>query len=303
MLVVGVDENGLGPLLGPLVATAVTLDVADYQAARLRRIGERIGLHDSKQTAGFGQMAWTESVALSLLRELHGTMPTTFDQLLLMISLDPIDTLASICPSGARPQCWSEDMPLPAFGGDADSGAPALKRLARAGVKVTHFRTALACAGRLNASYADGGTRLSMDLTLFERLLVDARARSETDLHAVCGMVGGMRDYAQHFRTFAPNDVTEGAHARGRREYQVAGLGEVAFVVSADALHLPVGIASMVGKYVRELAMERQNRFYRRHDASLKTGSGYHDPVTKRFVTDSESLRRKLHVVDTCFTR
>lgn len=303
MIVVGVDENGLGPLLGPLVATAVTLDVDDYQAQRLRRIGERIGLHDSKQTAGFGQMAWTESVALSLLAGLHGKPPETFDELLSMISLDTLDTLVAPCPSSTHGQCWSHALRLPLFGGDVARGAPAWQRLTRAGVKVTHVRTALACAGRLNASYANGGTRLSMDLSLFERLLLDARAQRDINLHAICGMVGGIREYPAHFTLFARDTVNEGEHSHGRREYQVAGLGGVAFVVDADASHLPVGIASMVGKYVRELSMERQNRFYREHDSSLKTGSGYHDPVTKRFVAQSADLRRRLNIVDACFAR
>jgi len=303
VIVVGVDENGLGPLLGPLVATAVTLDVDDYQAPRLQRLGERIGVHDSKQTAGFGQMAWTESVVLSLLGSLHGKAPATFDELLTMISLDSIDLLMSPCPRSTHAQCWSHALRLPLFGGDATIGAAALEQLRRTGVEVTHARTALACAGRLNASYAMGGTRLSVDLGLFERLLLDARAQRDRDLHAICGMVGGIREYRAHFSVFARDAVMEGAHAKGRREYQVAGLGQVAFVVSADATHLPVGLASMVGKYVRELSMERQNQFYREHDASLKTGSGYHDPVTKGFVTASAQLRRRLNIVDACFAR
>lgn len=303
MIVVGVDENGLGPLLGPLVATAVTLDVEQYQAPRLRRIGERIGVHDSKQTGGFGQMAWTESVALALLQQLHGRLPTTFDQLLTLVSLDQVDVLRSPCPSAAHAQCWSHDLVLPAFGGDPAHGSEALRRLDRAGVKVMRIASALSCAGRLNASYAQGGTRVAIDLGLFERLLLDARAHCQDDLQAICGMVGGIRDYPEYFSALAKEAVTEGKHRRGRREYRVAGLGEVSFVVDADASQLPVGIASMVGKYVRELAMERQNRFYRDHDASLTTGSGYHDPVTKRFVQDSAALRRRLKIVDACFAR
>lgn len=303
MFVVGVDENGLGPLLGPLVATAVTLEVEQYQAPRLRRIGERMGVHDSKQTGGFGQMAWTESVALALVQALHSRVPTTFDELLTMVSLDAPTVLQSPCPSGARAQCWSQDVTLPAFGGDPEHGREALRRLIRAGVKVTRISSALSCAGRLNSSYAEGVTRVAIDLGLFERLLLDARAQTNRDVQAICGMVGGIRDYPEYFRVLSKDAVSEGKHRRGRREYNVAGLGHVSFVVDADASQLPVGIASMVGKYVRELAMERQNRFYRHHDASLTTGSGYHDPVTKRFVTASADLRRRLNIIDACFVR
>src|SRR5688572_2511920 len=62
MIVVGVDENGLGPRLGPLIATAVALDVQDYDATRLRRVGARIGVGDSKTTSAFGAMAHAEGL-------------------------------------------------------------------------------------------------------------------------------------------------------------------------------------------------------------------------------------------------
>lgn len=303
VIVVGVDENGLGPLLGPLVTTAVTLDVECYQAGRLRRIGERIGVHDSKQTAGFGQMAWTESVVLALMEQLHGQVPRTFDELLTQLSLDSCDVLQMSCPQNAHAQCWSAALTLPALNGDAREGEGVLRRFARANIVVTRVRSALACAGTLNRSFALGGTRVAMDLALFERLLLDARAQQTQDVHAICGMVGGIRDYPEYFRALSPEHVTEGKHTKLRRAYQVRGLGELQFVIDADALHLPVGLASMVGKYVRELSMERQNRFYRQHDATLTTGSGYHDPVTKRFVAASAALRRRLQIVDGCFLR
>ncbi len=303
MRVVGVDENGLGPQLGPLVATAVTIDVERYEAPRLRRIGERMGVHDSKQVGSFGDMAWTESVVLALLQAQHGRAPQTFDELLTMLSLDPLEALQGPCPKSAHPQCWSEALTLPAFEGDPRDGAIVLSRLARAQVRITHVRTVLACAGVLNASFAQGGTRVGMDLALFERLLLDARKQSGEDLVAVCGMVGGIRDYPAYFRTFASEQVSEGKMTKTTRGYVVRELGQVSFVIDADASHLPVGLASMVGKYVRELAMERQNRFYVTHDATLEPGSGYHDPVTGRFVRASEGLRRRLDVVDACFLR
>ena len=31
MLVIGIDENGLGPLLGPLVVTAAAFEVTEYR--------------------------------------------------------------------------------------------------------------------------------------------------------------------------------------------------------------------------------------------------------------------------------
>lgn len=303
MIVVGVDENGLGPLLGPLVATAVTIEVDSYDAAKLRRRGLRLGIHDSKQTSAFGHMAWTEALSLALLEQLTGRVPQSFEELLTALSLDPVATLREPCPDSTRAQCWSADLPLPSFDGDLEAGRLALQKLSRSGVEVTRVRSALACAGVLNQVFAKGGTRVSADLGLFERLLLDTRAQQSTDVLALCGMVGGIRDYPAYFSHFPSPSVSEAKHSKRSRAYSVQGLGDVRFVIDGDALHLPVGLASMVGKYVRELAMERHNRFYRTHDPALITGSGYHDPVTKRFVAASAPLRRKLGLVDACFLR
>lgn len=303
VIVVGVDENGLGPLLGPLVATAVTIEVDSYDAAKLRRRGLRLGIHDSKQTSGFGHMAWTEALSLALLERLTGHLPESFDDLLAAVSLDPVATLREPCPESTRAQCWSADLVLPVFDGDIEAGRLALQKLSRSGVEVTRARSALACAGVLNRAFASGGTRVSTDLGLFERLLLDVRAQQSTDVLALCGMVGGIRDYPAYFTHFPVHSVAEAKHSKRVRAYNVQGLGDVRFVIDGDALHLPVGLASMIGKYVRELAMERHNRFYRTQDPSLTTGSGYHDPVTKRFVAASAPLRRKLGLVDACFRR
>ena len=83
MLVVGVDENGLGPRLGPLVATALTLEVrGSYDAGRLRRRGLALGVTDSKQVSGFGNMAFAESVALALVERSEGVPMSDADAFL-----------------------------------------------------------------------------------------------------------------------------------------------------------------------------------------------------------------------------
>ena len=69
MLVMGVDENGLGPRLGPLVATSLTLETPRYGRSALCERGLRLGLTDSKETGGFGRMGFTESVAWTVVRQ------------------------------------------------------------------------------------------------------------------------------------------------------------------------------------------------------------------------------------------
>lgn len=303
MIIVGVDENGLGPLLGPLVTTAVSLELKRYRADHHAELGRALGIDDSKATAGFGQMALAEGLALALIESLTGALPTDIDALFDALLLDGPSALRTPCPAGSRPQCWSVSLALPCFGGDVEAGRQVLRKLAKAGLRPLHVRSALACTGSLNTRLRKGQSRVEVDLELMERLVLDARAQVAEDLRAICGMVGGIRNYTAKMRHFPLRGVTPARVPRPTLAYDVKDVGHVRFEIDADANHLPVALASMVGKYVRELAMERQNRFYRQHDDSLAEVSGYHDPVTQRFIVASTALRASLGIDDACFRR
>lgn len=192
---------------------------------------------------------------------------------------------------------WSEPIALPAFGGDLAEGRALLKRLEGRTLTIRRVRSAVLCAGALNAAVDEGSTKVREDLSLFEQLILDARAAAPGQLEAICGQVSGIRRYPQYFTRF------RGVQERGDGAYAVPDVGSVRFEVKADDRHLPVGLASMVGKLVRELAMRRLSAFYRRHDPSLERVSGYHDPRTRRFAEDSGDLRRRLRVAADCFQR
>ena len=303
--VFGADENGLGPRLGPLIASGVTLELGNYRSAALRKRGEALGITDSKANSGFGRMALAESVTLAALERVYGEAPRTADSLFADLSIDGMMGLRAPCPSGetAR-QCWANAPELPLFGGDLQEGRDRIKALeGRSVLRIARVRSVIVCAGVLNHELSLGRTKLEVDLHAFERLIADARASGADPLLAICGMVGGIRKYEQYFGRFPAEHVHTIEERKGCSSYSVDGVGEVRFEVSADAHHLPVALASMVGKYLREVAMERLNRYYAGHDSALPKVSGYHDPRTKAFVSASEPLRYRLQIADACFER
>jgi len=302
----GIDENGLGPRLGPLVVTAVWARVTDAgHAIALRKpkgaLAKRLG--DSKAMVSHGDVALGEAWARALAGRI-GVGASHPDALIHALALDSRTELRRICPSHVEAQCWNTDRE--AFEADAELVAKVsvdLDRLAARGVSVVGVRSSLVCTKRLNDARAEGRSRFDVDLHAMERIVLDTRERVSENLEVVCGKVGGYARYSSAFGPLAGRlhaIIEEGAQ---RSAYSFPGLGTIAFVRDADANHLLVAMASMVGKWIREVMMERIVRFYGHARDTPLAASGYHDPVTDRFVKATALVRRKQSVPATCFER
>jgi ribonuclease HII len=323
---VGIDENGLGPRLGPLVVTAVwarTTEAGATRATRRPRGGMRDRLGDSKGLVSHGDVAlaeaWARAIAARTARERAGhaggpgAAPIeTPDALLRALSLDGDEVLRAPCPREHEAQCWTTAGE--AFQAGADLVAEVerdLARLERGGVDVRRARCVVACTRRLNEAVGRGLSRFDVDLHSMERLALDAREQAGRDVVALCGKVGGYDRYSAAFGPTSGRLHAVVCEGRARSEYAFPGLGRIAFVRDADDRHLIVSMASLVGKWVRELLMARIVRHHRAvaaggagsGGAELPDASGYHDPVTARFVEATRLTRRSTGLPDDCFER
>ena len=302
----GVDENGLGPRLGPLVVTGVIARVTEEGHAIASRrpkgaLAKRLG--DSKAMIAHGDVALGEAWARAVGRRI-GVVATSPDELIHGLVLDSKAELRRHCPSHVEAQCWSAD----GESFEADDKLLArisadLDKLAAQGVDIVALRSTVVCTRRINDARELGRSRFDVDLHAMERVVLDARERYQGELQAVCGKVGG---YARYSDAFGPLGgrlhaiVEEGAK---RSTYSFPGVGTVAFVRDADQSHLLVAMASMVGKWIRETMMIRIVRHYGLAEDATELASGYHDPVTDRFVEATALVRKKRKVPDTCFER
>jgi hypothetical protein len=271
------------------------------------KLGERLG--DSKALVAHGDVALGEAWTRALVergcgRPDAGRAPRTVDELVHAVSADTPAELRAPCPEGGQEHCWSG-------GEEALSADEALVRtlstdldnIASKGLRVVAVRSKIVCPKRLNAALAVGRSRFLVDLHSMEELISILRMQADADVHAVCGKVGGFGNYGPAFGPLSGRLHSIIEETRQSSRYYFPGVGEIAFVMDADASDLLVSLASLVGKYVREVLMSRIVRYYKRAGVSVPDASGYHDPVTAGFVEATALFRRQRAIPDDCFER
>ena len=220
------------------------------------------------------------------------------------LSLDDARVLHAPCPPRSESQCWhTRGERFEADDTQLQHARDDLAHLRSNGVDVVWTRCSITCVRRMNDARAQGVGRLDLDLRAMEALILGARERAGTDIVARCGKVGGLMRYTGKFTLLSGHLASVLEEQRAQSSYRLAGLGLVHFLRDAEERDPLVSLASLVGKWVRELLMGRITRFYRDRDPALPDASGYNDPVTDRFVRDTAEARAALGIDPRCFLR
>ncbi|MEO8874430.1 MAG: hypothetical protein ABI461_02490 [Polyangiaceae bacterium] len=306
MILVGVDENGLGPRLGPLLVTAVSARCSEAGVKAANRkatkaMGARLG--DSKDLVSHGDVALGEAWARATHARAAKGSTKSPDELLHALCIDSSEVLRAHCPKDHESQCWKSDESFSAEPELVSTIGSDLDKLAGRGIEVTRVEIAIICSERLNEAADRKVSRFHVDLHAMERLVLSARVAANENVTAVCGKVGGLNRYSDQFGPLSGRLHAVVEEGRARSEYHFPDVGRIAFVRDADASHLLVSMASLVGKWAREVLMARIVRHYQAHDPTLPQASGYHDPVTARFVSATHLIRKQRALPDDCFER
>ncbi|MGE0323723.1 MAG: hypothetical protein AB7K71_02480 [Polyangiaceae bacterium] len=305
---IGVDENGLGARLGPLLVSGVMAEVTCAGLPRLTRRprGQLAGdLDDSKRLLKHGSIALGEAWARAVVERLAPSPPTTPQDLVRALALESLDQLQAPCPKGLEGHCWASTHEVFTAPEElVDRMRKHLDKLEQDGIRIVGAKSSVICTQRLNAAKSAGVNRFVRNLHAMEELVLAFRESAGQDIHAVCGKVGGIGDYSRFFGPLSGQLHAVLMQKRAHAGYHFPGVGQLHFMMDVDAKHRLVMLASMLGKYLRELLMGRISEFYvAQLGEEVSATSGYNDPVTSGFVVATEALRKQLRVPDTCFER
>ena len=294
---IGIDEAGYGPNLGPLVMTAVACRVPPEHAggklwqplrAAVRRPSQsddgRLCVDDSKQvfsqTRGLLEL---ERAVLSLFWTPMATGPlSTNGPLTIHTWLDHVSP-GGKTELGAEP--WyqgSTCLPLEAEREHISTAADRFHHACKEnGIAWASVRSVIVCATRFNHlvdRWDSKGAVLGLAMTELMRASWNPDGADES-VAFVIDKHGGRNHYTPVLQHALEDGVVLAREEKARRShYEVIGLPRpvtITFKPRADAGHFCVALASMVSKYVRELMMAEFNRFWQAQVQDLKPTAGY----------------------------
>lgn len=303
-VLIGMDEAGYGPNLGPLVVTATCWQVGGEPAPDLweslsgavRKVGhsaatrndDRLAIDDSKRVyAGTRGRRDLEAGVLAFVQSLASRVPSDRPAAApVPLHLSALCNLVEAEPNANEPQppWWSaHDPPLPCYC-DAALLARRQRRLQQhlheSGVRLLAIRCRLICPARFNALLRRETSKAAMLSRVAIALLRQACEQlPSAPATAVADKHGGRTYYRGLLQDAFPDEfVFCLAESRRHSQYRIQRDGNVLhvrFQQGAEAEHLPVALASMVSKYLRELYMEQFNGFWTRRIDGLKPTAGY----------------------------
>lgn len=320
---IGTDEAGYGPNLGPLIVTVTVWRVpGDPSQADLYDLlrtgvspslpsksrrgsgdaspddGPRVTLADSKTLykppGGLAALELGLLTALGLL----DFQPTCCREVWQRLASNGHDALAAI-PWHGDYRC---ELPVAADRADLDRLIPRLQQVvADAGVNLLAVRSRAVFPERWNHLTEQHGTKGAVLSRLTLELLAEALTPLDDEpVLVICDKHGGRNYYAamlQQFVTDQPVQVYAETRPESRYRWgQPPRQVEAVFRSKAER-YLPAALASMASKYLRELAMRAFNQFWAQHVPQLRPTAGY--PLDAgRFRTEIATAQAALGIAD-----
>lgn len=325
LTIIGIDEAGYGPLLGPLCVGMAAFEVDRFEPGQpapdlwrllaggvCRKAGDRrgrIAIEDSKKLK-----LPNDSARHPLTHLERGVLA-----FLARLGHAPADDAAMLAALRARGEglAWYGVDPAPVpiandavqlgIAGNILAGA-----LSQAGVRPLDLACRVVGERAFNRAVRERGTKAATtEIGLREHLTLawERWGGAPGDDHGprvVCDRQGGRIEYGQVLAGLVPGIAPDGVSILDERpersRYLLRGVGAdgaarrmtVMFQPEAETACLPVALASMTAKYVRETLMARFNRYWAARAAAagldeLKPTAGYSTDA-RRWLGDAAAI-------------
>ena len=326
MIFAGIDEAGYGPTLGPLVVSVSVFrlpgrsrlapgdppfDLWKHLGAAICRKpdGRRVPVDDSKKLFQRRGLRNLEEGLLPFVALRRGAVPRDFRSLLNAVVHKNKESTAYL---ESYPWYRERNVKLP--------------RDTYAGVVRRHSETLAAALSQADVEHI-GVSAIPIEVHELNRAINNDSNKADVSFAAIGSFLGRL------WKQFPDEPVEvfvdrqggrvrygpllyEKVYPRGLRIEEQSpeassyilsrrhgeGTFRVHFAKESEQFALPVALASMLSKYLRELHMHLFNAFWREHSAELRPTAGYAVDA-RRFLADIAHLRRELRIKDEMLVR
>jgi ribonuclease HII len=288
-ILVGIDEAGFGPLLGPLVVSSCSfaiprqmLDADLWQVLKksvsIKRahLAGRLLITDSKK-------AYSKSIGIGHLKRTVLACCRCFDKNPATLT----ELIKIICPESLERLMeypWHEGMTrYPICAGTADLNIASNvfnDDISANGLKLLELKSCCLDVAFYNKMVSEVKNKSSVLFSTTSQLVKNAYdAFGAEHLQVLVDRQGGRAHYRKPLQLMFP-----GAELKIIRESETVSSYEledncrtmrIHFVVGADRKFLPVSLASMVSKFLRELLVDCMNRYFTSRCIGLQPTAGY----------------------------
>jgi ribonuclease HII len=295
-VLVGIDEAGYGPLLGPLVVSSVAFSLHDELVKsdlwsllktavgkRKSKLAGRLLITDSKKAysrkAGIGHLRRTVLAHLYCLEEGLKGSNANAGRLL--------EVLCGSCVQRLLEYPWYEGISNKMLGGNSEDIEISSRVLKRAysdrRVKLLNMSSRCLDVAYYNRMITAVQNKASVLFTAVAALIKDSfdayAAEDSEPLQIIIDRQGGRINYRRALQRMFENMELKIIRQDNKvSSYELTESGRrmrLHFVTAADRKYLAVSLASMTSKFLREILVDSINSYFLQRCSGLRPTAGY----------------------------
>jgi len=299
---VGIDEAGYGPQLGPLVVSAVVLELPDTMLTYQRPLSKVACLWKTLSniiSENKSRVKITVCDSKALYQPVKGIKELEKTALVFKRLIEP-------------DYCSHNELTLPVSADNSEINMST--KTLRIELKNNSIRFCEVKVGIVEPSDFNGGIRRLQNKADFLWEVSGKLIKHCVDKYNHKNMVviragkqGGRNYYLPYLqRLFVDKIVRPVEQGHNNSSYIIrtkpSSDAVISFIKDGDASEFAIALASIFSKYYRELSMLKLNRFFQSHILSLKPTSGYQTD-SRRFIREINPLFSKLGLERNNFIR